>query len=1343
MHRRHLFSLLAGALLLLGACAPEPVDAPTADIPSSTEREAQALVNGTLVTGQPVTGLSAATGAELLYTLDVPANQNGVTFTMSGASGNADMYVYFGSTPTPANAQCSSTTSGSTGSCTVASRLSSGTWYVLLKATSAFSGLSLTGTYSPLGTGTGVAKVLADNQVVKVAGAVGDWLLYTMEVPAQQSSLEVTTSGGTGDVDLYLRHGSAPTLATYDCRSRVVGTTEGCSVSYPKVGTWYLLVRGAATFSNVSLLGAAVAVPTLISVGQPQANITGAKGGSLYFTVKVPTGQSLLKVDLAGGTGDADLYLKRASAPSTATYACVSRGGTNTESCSVTNPQAGTYHILLYGYSAFSGATLLVTTTGGGPIGLPLTNAVPVELNSRDGGPFVYRLDVPPDTGSLTIEVSYIFSGRYWMYVRHGSEPAGGVYDCSEFGTGPEQCQFDKPQAGPWYVHIIPDSSFTGLDLVGTYGGRIETTALQNGQPTGPVTAGARDYLYYSLEVPPGQKRLAFWGTGGTGFPHAYARLGGIPTTTTAECASLFNWPCIIENPQPGTWFFWPESGSYYQGVSFTAEYTAAEPPPPEELRKGEPRTGIAGRPTEDRMFVFQVPPNQTRLRVSTTVGTGKTWLHAKRGSAPTSTSYDCSGYCDIERPEGGTWYIRLEGSSTYSDATLTADYTAPETTQDLGYGATVNNWPPRRYFKLEVPVGSTGLNAYTGGNSEAKLYVRQGRLPTSSDYDCASVKPGHVRQECSIPSPQPGDWFALLEFPSDYPQTSESFYWQHLERGPTSDLVDGVPVPVAGASKSFQTFRIQVPEGQAYLLTELLNARRTPKAAYAYQWLRHEASPASVFFDCGPASICDIPNPAPGTWYLTVQGGIYSSTGPTTEGFEGAVRFTTTGRDVRPLANDIQEWPFNGAKGATRHWRLEVPVGATDLLFQLSGAPYSGTGNADLYVKHGALADPSAYDCASTNSPGNEETCAITNPQPGTWYVAVRDQVGASVPVLRASYAMTPGEHLPALTSHVSLSGQKGPKYSQKQWKLEVPPGQATLWFATETGTGSVNLKVNRGGRAVDGATLDCATTGPGNLKQCTFANPQPGTWFVTLTGTEAYEFVTLTGGYFQADTVTPLANGIPATNLQFDAGKTQYFHLDVPANAAMYSFELRYDTTSTYEHFDVRVERGTLPTAASPRCAYLAKGSVRCTLENPAEGPWYARVLSATTSFSHVRVGAFHGPRLDQAPLLLNQDYFYGVSGSEGVVRTYKIVVPEGVDYFTVTTGYRTTGESGSYYGNLSLAVRKDAPPTATERDCAYPFPSPNSTCTIIDPEPGTYFVSLTLTANSYNLWVLPNFR
>ena len=92
--------------------------------------------------------------------------------------------------------------------------------------------------------------------------------------------------------------------------------------------------------------------------GVPVTGVSGAANSAQSWTVNVPAGAGTLVIALSGGTGDADLYVRRGSAPTTSTYDCRPYLTGNTESCSFASPQAGTYHVLVRGYTSFSGATL-------------------------------------------------------------------------------------------------------------------------------------------------------------------------------------------------------------------------------------------------------------------------------------------------------------------------------------------------------------------------------------------------------------------------------------------------------------------------------------------------------------------------------------------------------------------------------------------------------------------------------------------------------------------------------------------------------------------------------------------------------------------------------------------------------------------------------------------------------------------------------------------------------------------------------------------------------------------------------------------------------------------------
>lgn len=89
--------------------------------------------------------------------------------------------------------------------------------------------------------------------VTGLGAASGASLAYTVAVPAGRSQLKVTIAGGSGDADLYVRSGSAPTDTVYTCRPYLSGNNETCTISAPAAGTWHVRVKAYTTFSGVTL----------------------------------------------------------------------------------------------------------------------------------------------------------------------------------------------------------------------------------------------------------------------------------------------------------------------------------------------------------------------------------------------------------------------------------------------------------------------------------------------------------------------------------------------------------------------------------------------------------------------------------------------------------------------------------------------------------------------------------------------------------------------------------------------------------------------------------------------------------------------------------------------------------------------------------------------------------------------------------------------------------------------------------------------------------------------------------------------------------------------------------
>ena len=206
-----------------------------------------------LQNGVAVTGLSAAAGASLNYTMAVPAGATGLRFVTSGGTGDADMYVKFGSAPTDTSYDCRPYASGNAETCNIATA-SAGTYYVRLKAYSAFSGVSLTGSYTAGGGGgstqtytNGSDVSIGDNTTVNspisVSGRSGNGLAST-----SVAVNIVHTYKGDLKVDLV-----APDGSVYVLHNRSGGSTDNINSTYTVNlssevlnGTWNLRVNDNA-----------------------------------------------------------------------------------------------------------------------------------------------------------------------------------------------------------------------------------------------------------------------------------------------------------------------------------------------------------------------------------------------------------------------------------------------------------------------------------------------------------------------------------------------------------------------------------------------------------------------------------------------------------------------------------------------------------------------------------------------------------------------------------------------------------------------------------------------------------------------------------------------------------------------------------------------------------------------------------------------------------------------------------------------------------------------------------------------------------------------------------------
>ncbi|TMP28219.1 collagenase [Pseudoalteromonas rubra] len=160
---------------------------------------------------------------------------------------------------------------------------------------------------------------LQNGKAVPVAGAQDELTYFKIQLPAGATNLTVSTSDGSGDVDLYLRHAQQPTLDTYDCRPYVGGNAERCDVATPKAGEYYIMLRGYNAYADVNLIASYTApVAALPDTCVTQGSVSGGRlsegvavcMGSqdpMWFSLENVSGQQSIRIETAHGNGDLTL----------------------------------------------------------------------------------------------------------------------------------------------------------------------------------------------------------------------------------------------------------------------------------------------------------------------------------------------------------------------------------------------------------------------------------------------------------------------------------------------------------------------------------------------------------------------------------------------------------------------------------------------------------------------------------------------------------------------------------------------------------------------------------------------------------------------------------------------------------------------------------------------------------------------------------------------------------------------------------------------------------------------------------------------------------------------------
>lgn len=303
----------------------------------------------------------------------------------------------------------------------------------------------------------------------------GSYSKYTLSVPAGASNLQIKINGSSGDMDMYVKHGTEPSDSDHDCRPYFSHSNEVCEFPNPQPGTWHINLFAFTDVTNLTLLAS-------YDEGGPGNQAPQADAGGPY------SGKSTQGIAFDGSaSSDPDGTIND--------YAWTFGDGAVGAGIRPTHvySNAGTYTVTLTvtddgGKKATASTTVTVTSSA-----ITLGNGVPI--NDISGGAdeqlfyFIHVHGANPSNLQISLSGDTATTD---LYVKHGSMPSLSDFDCG--GVANTQCSFSTPAHGPYYIMIHGREAFSAVTLTGRFDegnrNRRHTVMLHNHSQHGNYLAG-------------------------------------------------------------------------------------------------------------------------------------------------------------------------------------------------------------------------------------------------------------------------------------------------------------------------------------------------------------------------------------------------------------------------------------------------------------------------------------------------------------------------------------------------------------------------------------------------------------------------------------------------------------------------------------------------------------------------------------------------------------------------------------------------------------------------------------------------------------------------------------
>ncbi|KPA16926.1 Peptidase C11, clostripain [Candidatus Magnetomorum sp. HK-1] len=654
-------------------------------------------------------------------------------------------------------------------------------------------------------------------------------------------------------------------------------------------------------------------------------------GERLFYKIEIPPDHYSFKIITEGGIGDCDIYAKKDQIPTKDDYDFSSSDYNNAERIFISEPETGTWFIMLYAYEGFQDVNLSVSYLSQKCEYLLSETQINFSSNAASGEFYVSTDDL------CDWSIRNFFT---WIDITNIEEVNFG--SATVHFTLSENTSIVERTA----VLEVHDQF---LEIIQEGNNNIQFPTLESGIPQTELYGTMDSNLYFKIIVPENQERLIVKLWGGSGDCDLFIRYNDFPDQDNNDDSSTnySNDELIeIESPHAGEYFIMLLGYETYSNVTLEAEYRGTK------CTYSFSETEITLDSSE---FLYSIEI-LTQDECSWQAIAFDDWIDIQSESELTGSGDLLFSVLPNESNEQRTGVIEIAETLIFINQNSLLNTVALSNNVALTGLSLSNN--QELYFVIDVPANQKNLIIDTwNGTGDVDLYAHYGIFPDdiSPDYSCYAW--GND-ENIYIKNPDEGQWFILIVGYEESNNVSLKATYNtidcHYKVTPMQSTFDaqgamGILNIFVNDGCSWTTIKhgtwIEIDE----------DTRRGSGNGYVLYKIPVNEDPN---IRTNNIRVAD-------QWIAVMQSGT---------------------EDLSPMimANNTPV-TIEGATETSIYYQIEVPPGQVNLSFILSG----GTGDCDLYVRHESFPTFRNYDFRPYIF-GNDELVSIENANPGIWYAMI-----------------------------------------------------------------------------------------------------------------------------------------------------------------------------------------------------------------------------------------------------------------------------------------------------------------------------------------------------------------